>query len=397
MKIVILDAYAANPGDLSWDEFAALGELTVYDRTAQEDAAARIGDAEVVFINKVRLTDDIFAACPNLKLVSILATGYNIVDLAAAKRRGITVCNVPGYSTRAVVQMTFALLLEICQQVGLHSGAVHTGRWQTCPDFCFWDRPLIELDGKTMGIVGYGAIGSAVGAVAQALGMKLLVTARHEKPVPEGARFVSLPELLAQSDVVSLHCPQTAENARMIDAGALAQMKDGAILLNTARGGLLDEQAVADALRSGKLLADCLYRGRGEMQNKTEARRMWRTAADHGEVLAMLSLGEDCAARGEAGKALLYYRKARQTAQGMPDIEYTPRICLRLAQAETRYVSAKKAMALAAEAAQGFAILAREKEPDAAELQAEAEQLLRELADPKPRNTAYNIDSLQLD
>lgn len=255
MKIVILDAYAANPGDLSWDEFAALGELTVYDRTAQEDAAARIGDAEVVFINKVRLTDEIFAACPNLKLVSILATGYNIVDLAAAKRRGITVCNVPGYSTRAVVQMTFALLLEICQQVGLHSGAVHTGRWQSCPDFCFWDRPLIELDGKTMGIVGYGAIGSAVGTVAQALGMKLLVTARHEKPVPEGARFVSLPELLAQSDVVSLHCPQTAENARMIDAGALAQMKDGAILLNTARGGLLDEQAVADALRSGKLLA----------------------------------------------------------------------------------------------------------------------------------------------
>lgn len=255
MKIVILDAYAANPGDLSWDEFAALGDLTVYDRTAQEDAAARIGDAEVVFINKIRLTDDIFAACPNLKLVSILATGYNIVDLAAAKRRGITVCNVPGYSTRAVVQMTFALLLEICQQVGLHSGAVHTGRWQTCPDFCFWDRPLIELDGKTMGIVGYGAIGSAVGTVAQALGMKLLVTARHEKPVPEGARFVSLPELLAQSDVVSLHCPQTAENARMIDAGALAQMKDGAILLNTARGGLLDEQAVADALRSGKLLA----------------------------------------------------------------------------------------------------------------------------------------------
>ncbi len=255
MKIVILDAYAANPGDLSWDEFAALGELTVYDRTAPGDVAARIGDAEVVFINKVRLTDDIFAACPNLKLVSILATGYNIVDLAAAKRRGITVCNVPGYSTRAVVQMTFALLLEICQQVGLHSGAVHTGRWQTCPDFCFWDRPLIELDGKTMGIVGYGAIGSAVGTVAQALGMKLLVTARHEKPVPEGARFVSLPELLAQSDVVSLHCPQTAENARMIDAGALAQMKDGAILLNTARGGLLDEQAVADALRSGKLLA----------------------------------------------------------------------------------------------------------------------------------------------
>ena len=175
------------------------------------------------------------------------------MDLAAAKRRGITVCNVPGYSTRAVVQMTFALLLEICQQVGLHSGAVHTGRWQTCPDFCFWDRPLIELDGKTMGIVGYGAIGSAVGAVAQALGMKLLVTARHEKPVPEGARFVSLPELLAQSDVLSLHCPLTQETHRLLDRSALARMKQGSILINTARGAIVDCDALADALESGHL------------------------------------------------------------------------------------------------------------------------------------------------
>ena len=252
MKIVILDAYAANPGDLSWDEFAALGELTVYDRTAQEYAAARIGDAEVVFINKVRLTDDIFAACPNLKLVSILATGYNIVDLAAAKRRGITVCNVPGYSTRAVVQMTFALLLEICQQVGLHSGAVHTGRWQTCPDFCFWDRPLIELDGKTIGIVGYGAIGSAVGTVAQALGMKLLVTARHEKPVPEGARFVSLPELLAQSDFISLHTP-AIDGKPLINRENIAKMKDGVIFVNTSRGNNVDEEALLEGLNSGKI------------------------------------------------------------------------------------------------------------------------------------------------
>ena len=252
MKIVILDAYAANPGDLSWDEFAALGDLTVYDRTAQEDAAARIGDAEVVFINKVRLTDEIFAACPNLKLVSILATGYNIVDLAAAKRRGITVCNVPGYSTRAVVQMTFALLLEICQQVGLHSGAVHTGRWQTCPDFCFWDRPLIELDGKTMGIVGYGAIGSAVGTVAQALGMKLLVTARHEKPVPEGARFVSLPELLAQSDFISLHTP-AIDGKPLINRENIAKMKDGVIFVNTSRGNNVDEEALLEGLNSGKI------------------------------------------------------------------------------------------------------------------------------------------------
>ena len=252
MKIVILDAYAANPGDLSWDEFAALGELTVYDRTAPEDVAARIGDAEVVFINKVRLTDDIFAACPNLKLVSILATGYNIVDLAAAKRRGITVCNVPGYSTRAVVQMTFALLLEICQQVGLHSGAVHTGRWQTCPDFCFWDRPLIELDGKTMGIVGYGAIGSAVGTVAQALGMKLLVTARHEKPVPEGARFVSLPELLAQSDFISLHTP-AIDGKPLINRENIAKMKDGVIFVNTSRGNNVDEEALLEGLNYGKI------------------------------------------------------------------------------------------------------------------------------------------------
>ena len=252
MKIVILDAYAANPGDLSWDEFAALGELTVYDRTAQEYAAARIGDAEVVFINKVRLTDDIFAACPNLKLVSILATGYNIVDLAAAKRRGITVCNVPGYSTRAVVQMTFALLLEICQQVGLHSGAVHTGQWQSCPDFCFWDRPLIELDGKTMGIVGYGAIGSAVGTVAQALGMKLLVTARHEKPVPEGARFVSLPELLAQSDFISLHTP-AIDGKPLINRENIAKMKDGVIFVNTSRGNNVDEEALLEGLNSGKI------------------------------------------------------------------------------------------------------------------------------------------------
>ena len=258
MKIVVLDGYTENPGDLSWDGIAALGDLTVYDRTSLTDEgeiAARIGEAEVVYTNKTPVSRAVMDVCPNLKLISMLATGYNVVDVAAAKEKGILVANVPVYGTYSVSQFAIALLLEICQQVGLHSGAVHTGRWQTCPDFCFWDRPLIELDGKTMGIVGYGAIGSAVGTVAQALGMKLLVTARHEKPVPEGARFVSLPELLAQSDVVSLHCPQTAENARMIDAGALAQMKDGAILLNTARGGLLDEQAVADALRSGKLLA----------------------------------------------------------------------------------------------------------------------------------------------
>ena len=256
MKIVILDAYAANPGDLSWDEFAALGELTVYDRTAQEDAAARIGDAEVVFINKVRLTDEIFAACPNLKLVSILATGYNIVDLAAAKRRGITVCNVPGYSTRAVVQMTFALLLEICHHIGHHSASVHNGDGAANPDWCYWDYPLIELAGKTIGIIGFGRIGQAEGRIAKAMGMRVL--AYDIYPNDSGhavGEYVDLDTLLAQSDVVSLHCNLTPENTGLINKETIAKMKGGAILLNNARGQLIVEQDVADALNSGKLAA----------------------------------------------------------------------------------------------------------------------------------------------
>lgn len=255
MKIVVLDGYAANPGDVSWEEFRALGDLTVYDRTAPEETIDRIGDAEIVLLNKTPLGADVFAACPRLRLVSVLATGYNIVDTAAARAHGVTVCNVPGYSTGAVAQMTFALLLEITQQVGLHSAAVFAGDWQRSPDFCFWNKPLTELAGKTMGLIGYGAIGQAVGNITLAFGMKLLVTARHEKPVPDGAEFVDLDALLRRADIVSLHCPQTAENRRMINADALAKVKDGAILLNTARGGLIDEQAVADALKTGKLAA----------------------------------------------------------------------------------------------------------------------------------------------
>ena len=253
MKLVILDAYASNPGDLSWDLFREFGELTIYDRTPAELVVERIRDAELVFLNKAPLSRETLAACPKLKLVVVLATGYNVVDVAAARELGITVCNVPAYSTQAVTQMTFALLLEMTQRVGMHAQAVREGQWQRNPDFCFWNAPLAELAGKTLGIVGYGAIGQAVGQVALAFGMKLLVTARHEKPVPEGARFVTLDELLAQSDVVSLHCPQTAENLHMINAAALSQMKDGALLINTARGGLIDETAVAAALRSGKL------------------------------------------------------------------------------------------------------------------------------------------------
>ena len=253
MKIVILDGYASNPGDVSWDELAAFGELTVYERTAKDEVVPRIKDAEIVFLNKTPVDAGVFARCEKLRMIGVLATGYNIVDIAAAKAHGVTVCNVPGYSTGAVAQMTFALLLEMTQHVGEHSRAVHGGQWQRCPDFCFWNAPLTELAGKTLGIVGYGAIGQAVGNIAQAFGMRLLVTARHERPVPEGAEFVTPEELLARSDIVSLHCPQTAENLHMIDGAALEKMKDGAILLNTARGGLIDEQAVADALKSGKL------------------------------------------------------------------------------------------------------------------------------------------------
>lgn len=248
MKIVILDGFASNPGDLSWEEIAAQGELTVYERSTAQEAAERIGDAEIVFLNKTPISAETLAKCPNVKMIGILATGYNIVDTAACKARGIPVCNVPGYSTMAVAQMTFALLLEMCQQVGQHSRAVFAGQWQNNADFCFWNTPLTELAGKTFGIVGYGAIGKAVGEIAKAFGMELLVTARREK---EG--HVSLEELLRRSDIISLHCPQAADNLQMINAETLAMMKPGAILLNTARGGLIDEEAVAEALKCGHL------------------------------------------------------------------------------------------------------------------------------------------------
>ncbi len=253
MKIVVLEGYASNPHDLDWDGFAQLGDLTVYDNTEPDQIIERSRDAEIVFINKAPMTAEVIAACPKLRMIGILATGFNVVDLAAATAHGITVCNVPGYSTHAVAQMTWALLLEATQQVGLHNASVHAGQWQASPIFCYWNTPLVELLGKTMGIVGYGAIGQTVGKIAQAFGMRLLVTARHPKSVPEGAEFVALPELLRRADVVSLHCPQTADNYHMIDAAALASMKDGAILLNTARGGLIDEAAVAAALQGGKL------------------------------------------------------------------------------------------------------------------------------------------------
>ena len=250
MKIVILDGYASNPNDLSWQEIAQYGELTVYDRTAPQEVSERIKDAQIVLLNKTPLCAQVIENAKSLRMVGVLATGYNVVDIEAAKRCGITVCNVPGYSTYAVAQMTMALLLECTQQVGLHNAAIHAGQWQNSKDFCFWNAPLTELYGKTMGIVGCGAIGSAVAKAAEAFGMRVLLTARTPR---DAKNYVNLETLLNQSDVVSLHCPQTAENLHMINEKTLAMMKDGAILLNTARGGLIDEQAVCAALERGKL------------------------------------------------------------------------------------------------------------------------------------------------
>ena len=250
MKIVVLDGYASNPGDLSWDEFAALGELTVYDRTAPHELHERIADAEIIMLNKTPMDAAAFDAAKNLRLISVLATGYNCIDLQAAKAHGVRVCNAGTYSTMAVTQMTFALLLEATQQVGLHHAAVHQGRWSSAKDFCFWNVPLMELAGKTLGLIGFGSIGQAVAKVGEALGMKILYTTRR---VHDDERYVSLETLLAQSDVISLHCPQTAENLNLINAETIARMKDGAMIINTARGGLVDEAAVAEALRQGKL------------------------------------------------------------------------------------------------------------------------------------------------
>ena len=254
MKIVVLDGYAENPGDLSWERLEKLGELTVYDRTAAADIVSRIGDAEIVFTNKTPLTAETFAACPNIRLVSVLATGYNIVDCAAARERGIPVCNVPGYSTAAVAQFTFALLLELCHHVGHHSEAVHAGRWTSNADFCFWDYPLVELAGKTLGIIGFGSIGKAVGRIAKAMGMRVLATG--SRPTEEGreiADYVELDTVLTQSDVISLHCPLFPETTGIINKASIAKMKDGAMLLNTSRGGVLVEADVAEALNMGKL------------------------------------------------------------------------------------------------------------------------------------------------
>ena len=258
MKIVILDGYTENPGDLSWEALERFGELRVYDRTPDDDAeiARRIGDAEIVLTNKCPIRRAVMDACPQLRYISVLATGYNIVDVAAAREKGIPVSNIPTYGTAAVGQFAIALLLEICHHVAHHSEAVHQGRWASNPDWCFWDYPLIELAGKTMGIIGFGRIGQTTGRIAKAMGMTVLATGSRESEAGRAiADYVTLDELLARADVVVLHCPLFPSTQGIINRETIAKMKDGVILINNSRGPLVVEQDLADALNSGKIYA----------------------------------------------------------------------------------------------------------------------------------------------
>ena len=255
MKIVILDGYTENPGDLSWSGMEQFGEVKVYDRTPQELIIQRIGDAEAVYTNKTPLTKSTLEACPNIKYIGVLATGYNVVDIEAAKERGIPVSNIPSYGTEAVAQFTIALLLELCHHIGDHSRSVMAGDWTRSEDFCYWNYPLTELAGKTMGIIGFGRIGQAVAKIAQALGMKILAYSRtrEEGLETETCRYAELDELLANSDVISLHCPLHPDTQGMINKETIAKMKDHVMILNSSRGPLIVEEDLKEALNSGKV------------------------------------------------------------------------------------------------------------------------------------------------
>ena len=259
MKIVVLDGYTENPGDLSWEELEKLGQVTVYDRsslTDEAEAIERIGDAQIVYTNKTPVTKKIIDACPNIKMISVLATGYNVVDYEYAKEKGIPVTNVPAYGTASVSQFAIALLLEICHHIGHHNKTVHDGRWENCDDWCYWDYPLIELAGKTLGIIGFGRIGQSTGRIAGAMGMKVI--AFDNMPNDTGreiAEYVDLDTLLSTSDVIALHCPLFPSTQGIINKENIAKMKDGVILLNNSRGPLVVEQDLADALNSGKIAA----------------------------------------------------------------------------------------------------------------------------------------------
>lgn len=257
MKIVVLDGYALNPGDLDWKAIKNFGELTVLDRTPYEsqEIVKAIGDAEIIFSNKTPLPKEVLTKVPTVKYIGVLATGFNIVDLKTAKELGITVTNIPSYSTTAVAQMTMALLLEMCHHVGEHNRAVKEGQWAKSKDFCFWNYPLIELEGKTMGLIGFGRIGQATAKLAQAFGLKILTSGSRKRPEleSENCRQVALEELLSQSDIVSLHCPLTPETEGIINASNISRMKDGVLIINTSRGQLIVEKDLKQALDSGKI------------------------------------------------------------------------------------------------------------------------------------------------
>lgn len=256
MKIVVLDGYALNPGDLSWTGMEALGELTVYERTSPSEVLERSAGAEVLITNKTVITAEHMVALPQLKYIGVLATGYNVVDIDEARNRGIVVTNIPAYSTASVAQMVFAHVLNITQRVGYYATENANGRWTNSVDFCYWDTDLVELDGKKMGIVGLGNIGRATARIAQAFGMEVLVvTSKEQSALPEGMKKVTLDELFAQSDVVSLHCPLTPDTKEMVNAARLQTMKPSAILINTGRGPLVNEQDLADALNEGRIAA----------------------------------------------------------------------------------------------------------------------------------------------
>ena len=254
MNIVVLDGYTLNPGDLSWDGLKALGSCEIFDRTARDEVAARAANAEIAITNKAVLHRAQIEALPKLKYIGVTATGYNVVDVEAAKERGIVVTNVPTYGTRSVAQHTFALLLELTQQVGHHAQTVRDGRWVRSADWCYWDKPLIELDGLTMGIIGYGRIGQATARLAEAFGMKVIACASGSGRKPEhDVAVVDLDYLFRESDVVSLHCPLTTATKELVNARRLSSMKPTAFLINTSRGLLVDEPALAEALNSGRI------------------------------------------------------------------------------------------------------------------------------------------------
>jgi glycerate dehydrogenase len=256
-NIVVLDGFTLNPGDLSWQELTAMGRCQIYDRTPAELVVPRAEGAQIVLTNKTVLGREELEELPDLRYIGVLATGYDVVDIQAARQRGIPVANVPTYGTRSVAQMTFALLLELTQHVGHHAHTVREGRWTTNEDFCYWDYPLIELDGRTMGLIGLGRIGQAAGQLARAFGMQVRGYDPQVQTV-EGIEWTELELLLRTSDVVSLHCPLTEDNQHLIDARRLAMMKSTALLLNTSRGPLIDEQALADALEDGRLAGAAL-------------------------------------------------------------------------------------------------------------------------------------------